>query len=81
MGCFISTKTSLMLLFMSAAMLVLLLLLEAHSFVLRATSISSFSTRPAQRGMFIMWQNFSLRTLLLYKRWEMSASEIFLSSE
>lgn len=80
-GCLMRVKTSLMLLFMSIAILLLLLLLEAHNLVLKAIYISSGGTLPGQRGMFIMWQNFSLRTLLLCKSCEINASDIFLSPE
>jgi hypothetical protein len=66
---------------MSIAIFPLLLLLEAHNFVLSATYIIYSCTLPAQRGMFIMWQNFSLRTLLLYKSCEINARDIFLSSK
>ena len=57
-GCLSRVKTSLMFLFMSTAMLFLLRLLAAHNLVVRAIL-------PGQRGMFMMWQNLSLRALLL----------------
>lgn len=41
------------------------------------TSISF--TLPGTVGMFIVAQNFSFRGLLLYRSWEISSKEIFLS--
>jgi hypothetical protein len=79
MACLRRMKTSLMFLFMSTAMLFLLLLLEAQSLVVRAIYLLAGRTLPGQRGMFMMWQNFSLRMLLLCKSWEIKAREIFLS--
>jgi hypothetical protein len=59
--------------------LFLLLPLEAQSFVLRAIYLSIKDTLPGQRGILIIWQNFSLRTLLLYSSCEIKAREIFLN--
>lgn len=71
-GCLSSVNTSLMFLFISTAMLFLLRLLAAHNLVVRATL-------PGQSGMFMIWQNLSLRMLLLWSSCEMSASEILRS--
>lgn len=64
---------------MSTAILFLLLLLEAHSFVFNAIYFYRNLTLPGQSGIFIMWQNFYLRILLLCKSCEIKASDIFLS--
>lgn len=71
-GCLRRVKTSLMFLFMSTAMLFLLRLVAGQSLVVRATL-------PGQSGMFMTWQNLSLRALLLCSSCEMSAREILRS--
>jgi len=48
-------------------------------FAIKCDLIMLSFTLPGQRGMFIIWQNFSLRFVWWWRSCEISASDIFLN--